>query len=399
MDLIDNNEELMHKHVKKYLRASRNTRISTGYFYLDGFNLVKDDFRDGSKTKILIGDETNRKTTEQIAKGYSLKRAKTEIESQINSLGKTIDESKKQRIAELPELIKDNKIDFRVYTDKKLHSKLYLFDHKNTSIVGSSNFSYGGLKNNLELNIKNNSWKDYNKLLDWFENIWDAGEEFNEDLIKIIENSKLYKEYAKNVEDEEWTYLEPKEFFIQLIKLYGFEGLLDSKQILLPFQLIDYIKAKEILAKAGGALITSSVGLGKSFVAAKIAEDFKKEQKKTLIIAAPNIKNQWKEYMSNFGLRFKRDYDFLSMYKLSQKGWSAANHKNYGLILLDEAHNFRNKNNRYDSFERLNFAGFEYFKTRSFLDPGKTKEIPLYHIILNAGKLLEKTPKPKNLEI
>jgi hypothetical protein len=48
-----------------------------------------------------------------------------------------------------------------------------------------------------------------------------------------------------------------------------------------------------------------------------------------------------------------------------------------------------------DSFEKLNFGstGFEYFKTKSFLDQGKTKSIPIYHFILNAGILLDKTPK------
>ena len=52
-----------------------------------------------------------------------------------------------------------------------------------------------------------------------------------------------------------------------------------------------------------------------------------------------------------------------------------------------------------DSFEKLNFGstGFEYFKTKSFLDKEKTKSIPIYHFILNAGILLDKTPKPKNL--
>ena len=51
-----------------------------------------------------------------------------------------------------------------------------------------------------------------------------------------------------------------------------------------------------------------------------------------------------------------------------------------------------------DSFEKLNFGstGFEYFKTKSFLDQEKIKSIPIYHFILNAGKLLDKTPKPKN---
>ena len=45
-----------------------------------------------------------------------------------------------------------------------------------------------------------------------------------------------------------------------------------------------------------------------------------------------------------------------------------------------------------DSFEKLSFGdtSFEYFKTRSFLDESKTKEIPIYHIILNAGNLLDK---------
>jgi hypothetical protein len=46
-----------------------------------------------------------------------------------------------------------------------------------------------------------------------------------------------------------------------------------------------------------------------------------------------------------------------------------------------------------DSFEKLSFAGFEYFKTKSFSDQSKTKEMPLYHIILNAGKLLDKKTK------
>ena len=48
-----------------------------------------------------------------------------------------------------------------------------------------------------------------------------------------------------------------------------------------------------------------------------------------------------------------------------------------------------------DSFEKLSFGDtrFEYFKTRSFLDESKAKEIPIYHVILNAGNLLNKKEK------
>lgn len=44
------------------------------------------------------------------------------------------------------------------------------------------------------------------------------------------------------------------------------------------------------------------------------------------------------------------------------------------------------------SFEELNFGGtgFSYFKTRSFLDENKTKDIPLYHLILEISHLISK---------
>ncbi len=53
-----------------------------------------------------------------------------------------------------------------------------------------------------------------------------------------------------------------------------------------------------------------------------------------------------------------------------------------------------------DSLEKVNLGdtAFEYFKTKSFFDQSKTKSIPIYHIILNAGNLLAKTLKTKNPE-
>ncbi len=43
-----------------------------------------------------------------------------------------------------------------------------------------------------------------------------------------------------------------------------------------------------------------------------------------------------------------------------------------------------------DSFEKLNFGdtGFEYFKTKSYTDNSKFKNISIYHFILDVGKLL-----------
>lgn len=75
---------------------------------------------------------------------------------------------------------------------KKLHSKVYIFDDKE-AIITSANLTEGGLKNNAECGILVDSQSgDFQKLLDYFDNLYKVGEndlELNEleDWISIVE--------------------------------------------------------------------------------------------------------------------------------------------------------------------------------------------------------------------
>ena len=81
-------------------------------------------------------------------------------------------------------LLKNN---FKIRFNNDIHMKLYIFD--NNSIIGSSNLTENGLKNNIELSIiENNNKKE--KII--FKKIWDKSEGNEIDLKYIEENWTKY---------------------------------------------------------------------------------------------------------------------------------------------------------------------------------------------------------------
>lgn len=77
----------------------------------------------------------------------------------------------------------------RVFKNSFFHPKVYLFtmaDSSHQCFVGSSNFTDGGLQNNVELSVCLNDDKTYRQLSDWFEKIYS-------DSIKITD--RLLEEY------------------------------------------------------------------------------------------------------------------------------------------------------------------------------------------------------------
>jgi superfamily II DNA or RNA helicase len=91
--------------------------------------------------------------------------------------------------------------------------------------------------------------------------------------------------------------------------------------------------------------LTSSVGLGKSYVAAQIAKYFLTNDKKVVIIAPAGLvhnADQWPRYLKEFEIYDK--VTLISMGEL-QKSPETFRHqtysRNFGLIVVDEAHNYR----------------------------------------------------------
>ena len=75
--IIDNENVILIDKIKELLPDSKKIRIASGYFYIDGFNLVSGDFPKelpDNFMQIVMGRETNEPTKFEISAGYAQRR-------------------------------------------------------------------------------------------------------------------------------------------------------------------------------------------------------------------------------------------------------------------------------------------------------------------------------------
>ena len=211
--------------------------------------------------------------------------------------------------------------------------------------------------------------------LEWFRQIW----ENEEDLTDVSDKVRDYFENAFKDNSPEFIY------FVTLYNIFndflddlsldnlpndkvGFkESIVWSK--LYNFQQDAVIGAINKLEKYNGCILADSVGLGKTFSALGVIKYYEMRNKDVLVLCPKKLEANWNTYRHNdknnilAGDRFR--YDVLFHTDLSRdKGESngrnleAVNWGNYGLVVIDESHNFRNnstvvgKENRYQKLLR-----------------------------------------------
>ncbi|WP_423793457.1 helicase-related protein (plasmid) [Methanocaldococcus indicus] len=262
--------------------------------------------------------------------------------------------------------------DFRIYLDRRFHIKLYLFEENDvlTDVwAGSANLTSGGLKDNIELIVPTGvTSKDREIYKEFFNKIWESATDKVEELktIDLIKKGATAKA----------IYLPPREFFANLIKILEKEYLLSNPSVeisyLAEFQHMSYFMCLEKLNKWGGVILANSVGLGKTDVACAIAKYYTNMGKKVLVIHPPNVEHQWMNTLKKVGLspckgktqildKWVEENNqsdnyvvLLSMGLLQNKNFNVQEYDGFDLIIVDEAHNFRNlKSNRRKNLNNL----------------------------------------------
>ena len=191
---------------------NKNTRffdVLVGYFRASGFYLLQDSLKNVEKTRILIGINTDSRVLEYIeeANGQILTRKLSGIETIENykeNLKQEFDNSEDTEEVEIGvnnfvQMIRDGKLEIRVYTKQPIHAKLYIMRDFDDSpdygrvITGSSNFSQNGLQNNLEFNVELKNTSDVKFAQKKFEELWDESVEVSNECIDTIENKTWIK--------------------------------------------------------------------------------------------------------------------------------------------------------------------------------------------------------------
>src|SRR5690554_2764166 len=223
--------------------------------------------------------------------------------------------------------------------------------------------------------IQKSKFPQSSAYLEYFNQIWENKEDLKDVTLQV-------QEYFEN------AFKENSPEFIYFITLYNiFNDFLDdismenlpNDQIgfkesviwnkLYNFQKDAVIGAINKLEKYKGCILADSVGLGKTFSALGVIKYYEMRNKDVLVLCPKKLEANWNTYRHNdknnilAGDRF--GYDVLFHTDLSrERGMSngrnleSVNWGNYGLIVIDESHNFRNNNtvvgkeNRYQKLLR-----------------------------------------------
>lgn len=211
--------------------------------------------------------------------------------------------------------------------------------------------------------------------LEWFRQVWENDDELTDVTHKV-------RDFFEN------AYRDNSPEFIYFVTLYNiFNDFLEDLSLdnlpndkvgfkdsviwnkLYNFQQDAVIGAINKLEKYNGCILADSVGLGKTFSALGVIKYYEMRNKDVLVLCPKKLEANWNTYRYNdknnllAGDRFR--YDVLFHTDLSrEKGESngrnleAVNWGNYGLVVIDESHNFRNNNtvagkeNRYQKLLR-----------------------------------------------
>ena len=191
----------------------------------------------------------------------------------------------------------------------------------------------------------NSLWNDSAKMQDVTEQVIDnisvAYRENSPEFIYFVTLYNIFSEFLEDISED----VLPNEAI-------GFKNSLIWNK-LYDFQKDAVLAIINKLEKYNGCILADSVGLGKTFSALAVIKYYEKRNKDVLVLCPKKLANNWNTFKGNYvnnpiaGDRLS--YDVLYHTDLSRNGGVSngidlyrLNWANYGLVVIDESHNFRN---------------------------------------------------------
>lgn len=130
------------------------------------------------------------------------------------------------------------------------------------------------------------------------------------------------------------------------------------------FQKDCVVSAIRKLNTYGGCIIADSVGLGKTFEALAIIKYFEIGMNRVLVLTPAKLYDNWNSFRGDYKDSFlKETFNYRIMFHTDLSRYSGMSRLGqdlkkfdwglYDLVVIDESHNFRNRNDRYDDNDQL----------------------------------------------
>lgn len=344
--------------VQRYLQewageVAKSMDIATGYFEIGALLALDGHWQKLDQLRVLIGDEVSRRTKQARLAGVSA--ALDRLDASIENEKKTNDFL--EGVEGVVNGLSTGKIRCRVYNKEKFHAKAYISHARNpvigsAALVGSSNFTYPGLTANVELNVQIKG-REVELLQQWYDHYWDKAQDITDDVLRVVERHTReyppFEVYAKALHEYfRADRLEPDDWERHKSKMYP---VLDA------YQQDGYHNLIKIAERYNGAFLCDAVGLGKTFIGLMLIERLILHDRKNVLLLVPKagIDTVWRpalrKYLPNIRRGAFSGFEMLTHSDLSSSNEEirerlAAAKERAHVVIIDEAHHFRNRGTR-----------------------------------------------------
>src|SRR5271157_988237 len=361
--IVDNSDEdwKVLRYLHDWCQISKAIDCATGYFEIGSLLALKDEWQKVDQLRILVGDEVSHRTKNAFVEG--LRKVTTRLDGSLEA-----EKQKNDFLAGVPaivEAIRSGKITCRVYRKEKFHAKAYITQGRlevvgSSALVGSSNLTYPGLTENIELNVQITG-RPVTVLQEWYDEHWAEAEDVTADILRTIERHTRdyspFDVYARSLHeffrqramtDNEWLENESKVY-----------PVLDQ------YQKDGFHELMAIADKYHGAFMCDGVGLGKTFIGLMVIEYLVERQRKRVVLLVPKAarKPVWEAALARYAPHLSGGFSTLEILNHTDLLRKASDDKDYpalvrdikqraDAIVVDEAHHFRNPGIKGEEGER-----------------------------------------------
>jgi superfamily II DNA or RNA helicase len=353
--IVDNSDQdwKVLRYLHDWCGLSKNIDIATGYFEIGSLLALKDEWQKVDQIRILMGAEVSIRTKNSFLKALAAIALRLD--------GSMEDEKEKNDfltgVPAIVDALKNGKIICRVYRKDKFHAKAYITHARQEVIgsfglVGSSNFTYPGLSENVELNVQL-AGRQVTALQQWYDTFWDQAEDVTPEILRVVERHvqerSPFEVYAKALQ-ELFEHHTPGEAEWE-------NGTSKIYPVLDEYQKEGYHSLLNIAKQYNGAFLCDGVGLGKTFVGLMLIERLVMKDGKRVVLIVPksgrvavwerNIRVRLPHLLNGF-LPFKIYNHTDLMRGVSADGRDFPSEfdqikEQADVVIIDEAHHFRNR--------------------------------------------------------
>ena len=365
-ELVDNVEYGNHEQALAWLAEhySGPLNVATGYVGLEGLDSLTQIAADRpGGGRLLIGAAP---ASESLT-GPVAETAAGRFEQSVAALRRERDFSafpaaRRVVLERVSRFIESDGVEVRRYVQRFLHGKAYAIGELDESgsaagpgaaLVSSANLTRGGLVANLELGMVHYQPNVVQMTLAWYQRLWAEAQDYRSELLDLLQPQVLESD--------------PQTVFLRaLLELYEDDFGPDAPPLpelhtLTGFQQDGFVRAKRILNRYGGVVYADGVGMGKTEVGMHFIREHAGEQGQHILIISPaQLRDDlWKQRLSEANLPGTVvSYQELAQDRqLSRTGGRRVlpvNKDVYRLVVIDEAHAYRNTGNTwYAALDRL----------------------------------------------